>query len=167
MAGEIRTLLVLNVHYSFTRFSYDPLWIPSQRFCYRWNQKKHDRRHTQLVQKWMKKKIEYLQSTLTLIRFDTVGGTPFDAMQRYAPISRREIFDSSTDSPSHSGTGKWITRITGEKKGKFIIADDMVRWQLLGEDGIRTMFPIRRSNFMEYAISLVSLITLKLFLCAY
>lgn len=46
----------------------------------------------------------YLQSTLTLIRFDTVGGTPFDAIQRYAPMSRREIFVISMEFPSHSST---------------------------------------------------------------
>lgn len=48
----------------------------------------------------------YLQSTLTLILFETVGGTPFDAMHKYAPMSNREIRDISNESPSHSLTAE-------------------------------------------------------------
>lgn len=47
----------------------------------------------------------YLQSTLTLIRFETATPpTPLDAMQRYAPMSSRDIFDTSNESPSQSDT---------------------------------------------------------------
>lgn len=48
----------------------------------------------------------YLQSTLTLIRFDTVGGTEFAAIHKYAPISSLDILDISNVSPSHSVTVK-------------------------------------------------------------
>lgn len=40
------------------------------------------------------------------MRFDTVGGIPFVAMQRYAAISKREIRAISSTSPSHSETKK-------------------------------------------------------------
>lgn len=40
------------------------------------------------------------------MRFDTVGGIPFVAIQRYAAISKREIRAISNTSPSHSETKK-------------------------------------------------------------
>lgn len=53
-----------------------------------------------------KNKKYYSQSTLTLMRLLTVGGTPLDAMQRYAPMSNRLIRFNSSTVPSHSVTGK-------------------------------------------------------------
>lgn len=50
----------------------------------------------------------YLQSTLTLIRFDTVGGTELAAIHKYAPISSLDILDISNVSPSHSVTIKTV-----------------------------------------------------------
>lgn len=50
----------------------------------------------------------YLQSTLTLIRFDTVGGTELAAIHKYAPISSLDILDISNVSPSHSETTKIV-----------------------------------------------------------
>lgn len=50
----------------------------------------------------------YLQSTLTLIRFDTVGGTELAAIHKYAPISSLDILDISNVSPSHSVTVKTV-----------------------------------------------------------
>lgn len=46
------------------------------------------------------------------MRFETLGGTPLLAMQRYDPISRREIRVTSSVSPSHSATGGalWMKR---------------------------------------------------------
>lgn len=52
--------------------------------------------------------IIYVQSTLTLILFETLGGTPFDAIHKYAPIPNRDILESSNVSPSHSLTMKKI-----------------------------------------------------------
>lgn len=45
-----------------------------------------------------------LQSTLTLTRLDTVGGTPLLAIHKYAPMSSLEILAISNTSPSHSDT---------------------------------------------------------------
>lgn len=47
-----------------------------------------------------------LQSMLTLIRFDTLGGMPLVAMHKYAAISKRETRAISNTSPSHSATIK-------------------------------------------------------------
>lgn len=44
--------------------------------------------------------IPYSQWTWSISRLLTVGGTPLDAMQRYAPISDRVTFDKTNDSPS-------------------------------------------------------------------
>lgn len=50
----------------------------------------------------------HLQSTLTLIRFDTLGGMPLVAMHKYAAMSSRETRAISNTSPSHSVTiEKW------------------------------------------------------------
>lgn len=46
----------------------------------------------------------YSQSTLTLMRFDTLGGTPFDAIHKYADMSKRDMRAISKTSPSHSVT---------------------------------------------------------------
>lgn len=46
----------------------------------------------------------YLQCMLSEMRFETDGGTPFDAMQRYEPISLREIFVSFNTSPRNEDT---------------------------------------------------------------
>lgn len=53
-------------------------------------------------------KFKYLQSTLTLIRLLTLGGTEFCAMHKYAPMSKRDILVISNISASHSKTAKEI-----------------------------------------------------------
>lgn len=59
---------------------------------------------SQLTQKRKTLTAIHSQSTLTLILLETLGGTPLLAMQRYDPMSRREIRDTSNVSPSHSVT---------------------------------------------------------------
>lgn len=61
-------------------------------------------------------KLNYLQSTLTLMRFETLGGTPFDAMHKYAPMSSLEMRDMVNFSPSHS-----VTINTKSKTSKTIL----------------------------------------------
>lgn len=50
--------------------------------------------------------VKYLHSTSTMILLETDGGTPFVAMQRYAPISVRLILARFSCSPSCTVTGK-------------------------------------------------------------
>lgn len=47
----------------------------------------------------------YLQCTWSISLLLTDGGTPFAAMQRYAPISDLVTFDKIKDSPSTEVTG--------------------------------------------------------------
>lgn len=53
---------------------------------------------------------------LSEILFETDGGTPFDAMQRYDPISLREIFVNLSTSPR---------KVTTETKRKFLLIESL------------------------------------------
>lgn len=50
----------------------------------------------------------YLQCILKDILLETDGGTPFDAMQRYEPISLRDIFANFKTSPRKEETVRRI-----------------------------------------------------------
>lgn len=56
--------------------------------------------------KLYKTTVKYLHSTSTMILLETDGGTPFVAIQRYAPISVRLILAKLSCSPSCTVTGK-------------------------------------------------------------
>lgn len=53
----------------------------------------------------------YLQWILTDILLDTDGGTPFDAMQKYEPISFRDTFVNFKTSPRYDATVDGLVNI--------------------------------------------------------